>query len=94
MARQLRLGLRRPAAYSRDAYVQGPSNAQAAGVLDAWPDWPGGALALVGPEGCGKTHLARAWAQAVGAVVLDRAQVDLAAAAGRPALVVDDELGV
>lgn len=29
--------------------------------LDAWPQWPGGALALIGPEGAGKSHLAQDW---------------------------------
>jgi chromosomal replication initiation ATPase DnaA len=94
MARQLRLSLRRPAAHTRDAFVQGASNAQAVAALDAWPRWPGGALVLTGPEGVGKTHLARAWAAEAKAVILDRAQPDLAAAAGRPALLEDVDRGV
>jgi chromosomal replication initiation ATPase DnaA len=93
MAKQLRLGLRRPPAYDRGDFVEGPSNAQARVALDAWPRWPGGALALVGPEGAGKTHLALGWAQAAGAVTLDRVHPDLAAAAGRPALIEDVDQG-
>ena len=93
MAKQLRLGLRRPPAYDRGAFVEGPSNAAARAALDAWPRWPGGALALIGPEGSGKTHLARAWADAAGAVVLDRAAPDLLAAEHRPALVEDVDQG-
>ncbi len=80
MAKQLRLGLRGPAAQTRDAFIQGASNCDAVGALDAWPRWPGGALALIGPEGVGKTHLARAWAVGAKAVILDRAAPDLAAA--------------
>ncbi|MBS0333432.1 MAG: chromosomal replication initiator DnaA [Proteobacteria bacterium] len=94
MARQLRLGLRRPEAHTREAFVAGPSNAPALAALDAWPAWPGGALALCGPEGCGKTHLAQAWATAARAVILDRPAPEIAAAAGRPALMEDVDLGV
>lgn len=94
MPRQLRLSLRRPAAHSRDSFIQGASNAQATTAVDAWPRWPGGCLVLVGPEGVGKTHLARAWAAAVKAVVLDRAAPDVAAAARRPALLEDVDHGV
>jgi chromosomal replication initiation ATPase DnaA len=94
MAKQLRLGLRRPAAHTRDTFVQGASNRDALSALDAWPRWPGGTLALVGPEGVGKTHLARAWAAGAKAVVLDRACPDVAAAAGRPALLEDLDQGV
>src|SRR5581483_4461270 len=93
MAKQLRLGLRRPLPYDRGAFVEGPSNAAARTAVDAWPRWPGGALALVGLEGAGKTHLARAWAEAAQAVVLDRAQPDLAAAERRPVLVEDLDRG-
>jgi chromosomal replication initiation ATPase DnaA len=94
MARQLRLRLRRPASHSRDEFVQGPSNAAAVAAIDAWPRWHGGALALVGPEGVGKTHLARAWAENAGAAILDRQAPDLAAAAGRPVLLEDVDQGV
>ncbi|WP_372786280.1 chromosomal replication initiator DnaA [Phenylobacterium sp.] len=94
MARQLRLSLRRPAAHTRDAFIQGASNAEAVAALDAWPRWPGGTLALVGAEGVGKTHLARAWAAETKAVMLDRESPDIAAAAGRPALLEDVDRGI
>ena len=94
MARQLRLTLRRPASYSRAEFAEGPSNAAAVAAIDAWPGWHGGALALVGPEGAGKTHLARAWAQDADAVILDRRAPDIAAASGRPTLVEDVDQGV
>lgn len=94
MVSQLRLSLRRPADHRREAFVAGPSNAQARAALDAWPAWLGGALALAGPEGCGKTHLAQAWAQRTGAAVLDRKEPDIAAAAGRAALLEDVDRGV
>ncbi|MCR5880322.1 DnaA/Hda family protein [Phenylobacterium sp. J367] len=94
MARQLRLTLSRPESYGPEAFVAGPSNAQARAAIEAWPAWPGGALALIGPEGVGKTHLARIWAEAANAVILDRAAPDLDAARGRPALLEDVDQGV
>jgi chromosomal replication initiation ATPase DnaA len=93
MARQLRLRLDRPAAFHRDEFVAGPSNATAAAAVDAWPTWLGGALAIVGPEGAGKSHLAQAWAARTGAAVLDRADPDIVAAIGRPVLVEDVDQG-
>lgn len=94
MARQLRLKLSRPASHAREDFVLGPSNAHAIDLLDAWPRWHGGCLVLIGPEGSGKSHLALGWAKAVGAAVLDRQAVDLAAAADRPVLVEDVDRGV
>jgi chromosomal replication initiation ATPase DnaA len=47
-------------------------------LIDSWPTWPGGALALIGPEGSGKSHIAQAWAKAKGArVVLPSEDIDL-----------------
>ena len=74
--------------------MHGPSNAEAVAALDAWPRWPGGTLVLVGAEGVGKTHLARAWAAGAKAVSLDRKDPDVAAAAGRPALLEDVDRGI
>jgi len=94
MARQLRLSLRRPPSYAPDAFAAGASNTQARAAIGAWPKWPGGCLALIGPPGVGKTHLARSWAQSSSAVVLDRAALDPTLAVGRPALVEDVDRGV
>ncbi|MEO0623908.1 MAG: chromosomal replication initiator DnaA [Pseudomonadota bacterium] len=41
--------------------------------------WPGAQLALVGPESCGKSHLARIWAEEHGAAVVDAQALDGAA---------------
>jgi chromosomal replication initiation ATPase DnaA len=43
------------------------------GALEAvlrWPDWPVRACLLVGPAACGKTHLARVWAERAQAAFL------------------------
>lgn len=70
MSRQLRLELRRPAVYRREDFIVSATNAAAVRTLDAWPQWPGGCLVLIGEAGSGKTHLARAWAARAKAAVL------------------------
>jgi chromosomal replication initiation ATPase DnaA len=64
--RQLRLPLQREPSVRREDFVVSAANAEAVRLLDAWPNWPGGVLALVGPAGSGKTHLAKAWEATVG----------------------------
>ncbi len=86
LTRQLRLKLRRPASYDRADFVLSQTNKEAIRALDAWPAWHSGCLVLVGPEGSGKTHLARDWAAKVGAMELDWRQTDLSEAHGRPVL--------
>jgi chromosomal replication initiation ATPase DnaA len=95
VARQLRLRLGREGAEpSFDEFVRGPSNAEAVAAVEAWPAWRDGCLALIGPKGVGKSHLARAWAGAVGAVVVDAQTPEIEAAAGRPVLLEDADRGV
>jgi chromosomal replication initiation ATPase DnaA len=52
------------------AFIVADANRPAIGVLEQWRAWPGGALALVGSQGSGKTHLARLWAAQAGALIL------------------------
>lgn len=88
--RQLRLSLDRDERPAFDDFVLGPSNADAVRVLRAWPGWPGGTLALTGPGGCGKSHLARAWAVEAGACVIGPGDPpDLRGVEGRPVLLED-----
>ena len=93
MARQLRLELRRPNSFRREDFIVSPSNVDAVRAVDAWPSWFGGCLALIGPAGSGKTHLARSWAAKVGAAVLgageDTTVAELAPLRGRPILIED-----
>lgn len=69
MSEQLPLSLERAPRFRREDFVVYPANEEAVRAVDAWPVWAGGALAVVGPEGSGKSHLAHAWAKASGAAV-------------------------
>jgi chromosomal replication initiation ATPase DnaA len=95
MGRQLRLELRRPTSFRREAFIVTSANEAAVRIVDSWPNWHGGRLALIGPEGSGKTHLARAWATSVGAHVLSVVEADsaLARLQGRPVLLEDADRG-
>jgi chromosomal replication initiation ATPase DnaA len=94
LARQLRLNLERSPSFRRADFVVSPSNEEAVAALDAWPDWFAGVLALVGPEGSGKTHLATDWARRQGAALLSDVAAEpanLRELEGRPVVVDDAE---
>ncbi|MCI5112876.1 MAG: chromosomal replication initiator DnaA [Marivita sp.] len=86
MALQLKFDIpARPALGRGDFYVT-QSNAVAIGLVDTWPNWPNGKLALVGPAGSGKTHLAHVWCgdsggRMIAARDLDRESVPMLATA-------------
>ena len=91
--RQLALALDHAESFARDDFLSGPSNEAALALIERWPDWPGRTVALVGPEGAGKSHLAAIWAEQSGArFVAGRAleDADLPAALATGALVVED----
>jgi chromosomal replication initiation ATPase DnaA len=78
---------------TRDNFLEGPANASALALVDAWPEWPNRTMLLVGPEGSGKSHLAAIWAEqsgarATSAHALNAANVPAELATG--ALVVED----
>ena len=70
MIRQLNLDLPVRSATGRDDFFVSPSNALAVAEIDRWQSWPHRKLALIGPEGSGKTHLAHIWAEESGATIL------------------------
>jgi chromosomal replication initiation ATPase DnaA len=91
--RQLALALGFRESHSREDFLAGPSNASALALIERWPDWPARTMALVGPEGSGKSHLATIWAQAAGARsiashAIESSSVPTALATG--ALVIED----
>jgi chromosomal replication initiation ATPase DnaA len=91
--RQLALALGHTDSFAREDFLTGPTNADALAMIEHWPDWPSRALALVGPEGAGKSHLAAIWAETAGARFLAAralAEADLPAALATGALVVED----
>lgn len=79
MSRQLIFEIGDRETYRRADFFVSPANAEALAAIDRWRDWPGAMLMLVGPEGAGKTHLARIWAEDAGARVV--AGADLVEAA-------------
>ncbi len=87
---QQRLALDQPWPHDRANFIVSACNADALALIDAWPNWPDGRLALIGPEGSGKTHLATLWAMRVGAVVANaRTLTEAAIPPGLPVLLED-----
>jgi chromosomal replication initiation ATPase DnaA len=90
---QLVLALEHAESFAREDFLAGPSNAAALALVERWPDWPARVMALVGPEGSGKSHLAAVWAQITGARVLAArllGAIELPAAFSTGALVLED----
>ena len=90
--RQLSIDLPRFDARGRGDFMVSGANETALALVDAWPDWPDRRLALIGPAGSGKSHLAAIWADAVHARRIDAADLraeDAPALAQTP-LVIDD----
>ncbi|RDV02368.1 chromosomal replication initiator DnaA [Undibacter mobilis] len=91
--RQLVLALDHAISYAREDFLEGPSNAKALALVERWPDWPSRLIALIGPEGSGKSHLAAIWAELSGARVISArrlGETDLPQSLATGALVVED----
>jgi chromosomal replication initiation ATPase DnaA len=69
-ATQLALDLGHRPAFGREDFLVAPGNQDAVEWIDRWPDWPGNVLALFGPAGCGKSHLAQVFALRAHAVAI------------------------
>lgn len=59
---QLAFDLGHRPAFGREDFLVADGSREAVEWIDRWPNWPGHALALYGPTGCGKTHLAHVFA--------------------------------
>ena len=57
-------------ALGADNFLVAAPNREAVLWLDRWPDWPSPALAIHGPPGCGKSHLAQVWRARSGAAMV------------------------
>jgi len=68
---QLPLDLGHRASFGGDDFLVAPCNEAAVAWLDRWPDWPGPGLALWGPAGCGKSHLAHVFQARSGARLIE-----------------------
>jgi chromosomal replication initiation ATPase DnaA len=81
----------RPALGGED-FLVAPSNSEAVAWIDRWPDWPGPALALHGPPGCGKTHLSQVFAAGTRACLVSASELSSGGPVHltAPACVVDD----
>ncbi len=90
--RQLPLDFDHRPALGGEDFLVAPSNAEAVAWIDRWPDWPGPALALHGPPGCGKTHLAQVFVAGNRACLVGARELSAAGHAKltAPACVVDD----
>lgn len=87
---QLPLGFSPSNAFERRDFVVSAPNLDAWTRLEAWPGAGGGALALIGAQGTGKSHLARLWTDRVGARPVNADATIETLVATSPVLVVED----
>ncbi|MDO8289419.1 MAG: DnaA/Hda family protein [Parvibaculum sp.] len=93
MTRQLVFELGHRSAHGRDDFLVAPSNELAVALIDAWPAWPAPTVALSGPQGSGKTHLAEVWHQMSGAARFDASVLeggDVPALVAHGKLIIED----
>ncbi|SDZ88108.1 hypothetical protein [Rubrimonas cliftonensis] len=80
-------------AMGREDFIASPANAEALALVERWRDWPRPRLAICGPAGAGKTHLAHVFAASSGAEIVAAARLaeaDAPRLVARGALAVED----
>ncbi|KQT46622.1 hypothetical protein ASG52_12965 [Methylobacterium sp. Leaf456] len=91
--KQLSFDLALDPRYGAEDFLVSPSNEDAYGLIEAWPDWPDTVFLLRGPPGSGKSHLASIWASRAQAWTVAAADIDgerVAHLISNGALVVED----
>ncbi|MBX7145724.1 MAG: hypothetical protein K1X44_00285 [Alphaproteobacteria bacterium] len=61
--KQFSLKFQHKNSYLEEDFFVSDSNRIAKNLIDLWPIWPQPIVAIYGPEGSGKTHLAQIWGQ-------------------------------
>lgn len=89
MARQLAFDLPVRPALGREDFFVSPANELALAALDSG-GWPHGKILLLGPDGAGKSHLAKVWAGDVHARVVTAADLATLPLPDPAAMVVED----
>src|ERR1700674_3977277 len=95
-SRQLALALEHSESFAREDFLEGPPNKAALARIESFPNWPDRIMALVGPQGAGKSHLAAIWAGQAGARFVAGRALDVASVPGvlaTGAVVVEDLAG-
>lgn len=88
---QLAFELPHAPSHAADDFIVGDGNRLAHAHVLAWPIWPGPLSLLEGPPSSGKSHLARIWAERVGAALATpETAEDLSRLGGTLPLVVED----
>ena len=91
--RQLNLALGHRESFDRVDFLCGRGNETALALIEGWTDWPTRTIALTGPEGSGKSHLAAIWAKSAGGQVIASHIIDgpsVPQALSRGALAIED----
>jgi len=76
IATQIPMDLAFRTALGRENFLVAPPNEEAVNWIDLWPRWPANFLLVTGPEGCGKTHLCRVWAERARAVTISLKELE------------------
>lgn len=90
MAQQLTFDLPPDVRQGPENFFVSAANEQAFAMVRAPQAWPQGKLALVGPAGSGKTHLARVFAQQTGAAMRKASDIDPASPLPETGLILED----